>query len=232
MVFRMNYEEILWERMVNDRVFRSGTIVSASEELGISKRSTDYMIRRLIDERKIFPAHRGVYFIIDKQNPVSRSEIARILSPDIVISLDSSFDSIRKRSYNTMCLASTDCRVGSFGSPLGSIFISAMPYHLLRDLKGSIESPMIFKGEETCSGIKICSHELAIVQISSLNHLNRRGVSHGKMISELDLGLVDMTKVSYIADAAGVEQRHIDSFVNSVLTQEPIEQVENSSPSR
>jgi hypothetical protein len=228
----MNYEEVLWKRIVNDRVFRSGTIVSASEELGVSKRSTDYMIRRLIDERKIFPAHRGVYFVVDKQNPVSRSEIARILSPDVVISLDSSFDSVRRRNYNTMCLASTDCRVGSFDSPLGSIFISAMPYHLLRDLKGSIDSQMIFKGVEACSGIKICSHELALVQISSLNHLNRRGVSHGKMLSETDLELVDMDKAYYIADAAGVDQRHIDSFVSTITTDQTLEQGDYSSPSR
>ena len=196
--------------MASERVFRSGSIVDAHPS--ISKRSIDYYIKELVEEGRIAPVHKGLYFIQHPDKPVSRSEIGRALSPSSVVSLDTAFLSDRSDRHHVFHMVADSGRIGSFDSPIGPIAIHGVPRKLLSELTKSPDRSTMFDGFDGFGGVQVVSKELASLHISYLNNERKRGQTYGHDIPKNAMGGINLDELKDLSYRLDI---NTDSFFRS-----------------
>lgn len=193
--------------MAQNRVFRSGAIVEIGANSGVSKRSVDYLISDLIDENRIFPAQRGLYFIVHQEKPVSPVEIARAINPGVAVSMESSFrtPSITGREDLMSHLVVTEGRTGQFKSPLGAYSIHRVSHKLTLELEQKLGTDVVYQADPfPHSQIPVVTPTIAYLHICSGNALSRRGQSYGNDLPDSFLDQVDIRTLVAGAEVAGI----------------------------
>jgi hypothetical protein len=205
----MSLKNHLSNLISKERVFRTGMVVEAAMKKGMSKRSADYFIKELVDNGLIAPVHRGVYYIKHPDKPVSRSEIAVIISPKAVVSLDTACISDRSDPNTIFHLVADEGRIGSFESPLGPIAIHGIPKALMSDLEAKIGASEMYQGQDGYGPVKVVSREVSIIHIAYLNNERKRGKTYGHDIPLNVRSIVDSERLEKLSAELNVP---VESF--------------------
>jgi hypothetical protein len=207
-----NFDDANWKvnalnHMSQSRVFRSGAIVDIGASDRASKRSVDYFIADLVEDNRIFPAQRGLYFINHQTKPVSPVEIAKALNPGVAVSMESSFrgPSPRGREQLMSHLVVTSGRSGQFKSPLGPYSIHRVSVKLTQDLERELGRDTVYKEQPFGhSSINVFSPTIAYLHICNGNSLSRRGQVYGTDLPTDFSSQINFEVLPIAADIAGV----------------------------
>mgnify|MGYP000549826462 CR=1 FL=1 len=212
-----NWRDSLIHHMQNLRVFRSKEVVAFGESNGVSKRSIDSEIKKLVSAGLLIKAAQGLYCTSEAaSNPrLALIEIGNCYQPGGAACLDTS---IFPEESGSVHIAVPQGKVGSFTSPMGKVNIHAMTTALTTDLLQTHKESDIYKvapgdGRNTA----VYSPEVSLICAGYLSGCGRSNYSPVKPIGKETLSSLDSKLLASLLSETGVLVEHVNSILGDGL---------------
>jgi hypothetical protein len=199
------------------RVFRSKEVVMFGERNGISKRSIDSEIKKLVSMDLLIKAAQGLYCTSDaaKNSQSALIEIGNCYQPGGAACLDTA---LFPGDFNSVHIAVSQGKVGAFTTPVGVVNIHAMTTALTTDLLSTHNTSEIYKvNPKQGRNTGVYSPEVSLICSGYLSACGRSSYRPARPIGKEILLGMNFELLESLIKETGVLVEHVNSILDSGL---------------